>query len=453
MSLPRDRAAAHNAIIAWFRAALAAVEPEHATRDAIGWRGDVLRVGTAERPLSGRIYVVGVGKAAVPMARGVEAVLGDRIAGGLVVTKDGHVVGKRPERIEVVEAAHPVPDQRGLAAGQRILDLVRAVEPEDRVLAIISGGGSALLEALRPPTTLSDLQAVTSVMLKAGAPITDLNAVRSALSLMKAGGLRAASGAPMDTLILSDVLGNDPRVIASGPTVPGEPLPSRAQRALGILEQYGLLERVPESVLTALREAANTAVAPENDSHDGADDALVIVGDNAKAVAACADAARAHGLNVRCPEQWQQREGEASELGRAFVADLLAASAETDAVVGGGEATVTVRGHGLGGRNTEFALAAALALAEAGDDEWVVASLATDGQDALTGVAGAIADGGTVRRAVAAGVDPHDSLRRNDSYAVFAAAGGLVDVGPTGTNVNDLYVAVRRRAVTAREIN
>jgi glycerate-2-kinase len=444
--VPVNLAAAQEAIIAWFRVALDAVEPERATRAAIRIEDSTLWIGQTKHDLPRRIYIVGAGKAAVPMARGVEAALGDRITGGLVVTKDGHVIGQRPARIAVVEAAHPVPDQRGLDAGQRILDLVASLTSEDRVIAVISGGGSALLEALRPPMTLDDLQTLTSLMLHAGAPITDLNAVRSALSLMKAGGLRVACPAPMDTLILSDVLGNDPRVIASGPTIPSEPLPVRALRAMEILRRYDLLDRVPSAVRGTLETATSTLSETAELMERAADDAIVIVGDNAKAAAAFARAARADGLGVERPAKWQQREGEAARLGREFVLDLLALPAAVDVVVGGGEATVTVRGDGRGGRNTEFAVAAALALTDAGNDDWIVASLATDGQDALTGVAGAIADGQTVQRAAAAGVDAHAALQRNDSYAVFEAAGGLVNVGPTGTNVNDLYVALRRQS-------
>jgi hydroxypyruvate reductase len=304
------------------------------------------------------------------------------------------------------------------------------------VVALISGGGSALLEAPVDGVALSELALMTDLLLRAGAPIHALNAVRAPLSRVKSGGLRqCAPEADWVTLILSDVLSNDPRVIASGPTLVTQADPARA---LAVLEQFEVIDDVPLSILRALNRAVG---APEVGVSGR--NVLLIVGDNGSAVSAAAEFAEKEGHNARIV--WRAVEGEAAELGRAWV-DLAAhAAGFADVLLGGGEATVTVRGSGLGGRNTEFALAAALELERRSMNDWLIASLATDGQDALTGVAGAIADAETCRRARERGIQPEAALRDNDSLSVFVAAGGAVDTGPTGTNVNDIYIAYRAR--------
>ncbi len=432
----RDLAAVRWSIERWYRVALEAVEPAAAVRRHLERDGTLIVVGGRRVPVPGRLVAVGVGKAAVRMALGLEAVLGELVSEGLVITKDGHAEGERPQRVRVAEAAHPIPDERGVRATREVLDLVAGLGSDDVVVALISGGGSALLEAPRPPVTLADLATVTDLLLRVGAPIDHLNAVRTPLSLVKGGGLRQAAGpATVVTLVLSDVLGNDPRVIASGPTIPAAQDP---EVALEILATYGLTDRVPSSVVDVLEATKDQEREPAPDAEA---DVLVVVGDNRRAVEATAEATEAEGLRTRVV--WRDRRGEASDLGQAWVESAVQTEADVDVLLGGGEATVTVRGEGIGGRNTEFALAAALALDGRGDEQWAVASLATDGQDGPTGVAGAIADGGTVRRARAHGVDPVAALRDNDSRRVFEAAGGLVTPGPTGTNVNDLYLAVR----------
>jgi len=418
----------------WFQAALAAVEPEAAVRRHLSRTSSSLEVAGGIIPVHGQLIVVGIGKAAVPMVRGAMAVCGDLISAGLVITKDGHVTGPALTGIEVREARHPVPDERGVAATREMLDLLEPLGADDVVLALISGGGSALLEAPRAPVTLDDLGQVTQLLLRAGAPIQDLNTVRTPLSLVKGGGLRRAAGAAtMVTLILSDVLGNDPAIIASGPTVVGAPRPDAA---LALLNQYGELDRVPRTVLDTLN-----ADLIDGDAIDDASTILEVIGDNDAAVAAVAEAARSDGFE---PEfVWEGQTGEASQLGRQWAELCVNAARHQRLLLGGGEATVTVTGSGIGGRNTEFALAAALELVERGDREWLVASLATDGQDGMADAAGAIAAASTIERAVAADCDPAAALVDNDSLRVFDTAGGAVRPGPTGTNVNDLYIALR----------
>jgi glycerate 2-kinase len=433
MSVDPDLERARSVIERLFQAALAASDPVTAVREALVWNGQDLIVEGQRIAAPEGIHLVAVGKAAAAMTDGALAALGGAVVSGVVITKDGHVDRELPERIQVFEASHPIPDQRGVDATQVMLQSLRSLPPGVAVLALISGGGSALLEAPRDGLTLDDFQQTTAALLRAGAPIDALNAVRSPLSQVKAGGLRqAAPGHAWATLILSDVLGNDPRVIASGPTVPGRNDPALA---LETITRFGVETQVPAAVMETL-QAMTLQPQPADDR-----DLLVIVGENARAVSAAAERARDEGLR---PEiVWRAREGEARELGREFVRLAMLAPGEVDLLLGGGEATVTVTGDGVGGRNTEFALAAALALEELDETGWVIASLATDGQDALTGLAGAIADGGTCQRAREAGVDPLVALAESDSKRVFDAAGGAVETGPTGTNVNDLYFALR----------
>ncbi len=428
--------AARAAISRWFAAALDAVDPAAAVSRALASGS-----GRWAAPGRGRVLLVAVGKAADPMARAAIHHLGESLAAGVVITKDGHLTGPFPPPVVAFEAAHPVPDERGVAATERVLDLVRGAGPDDLVLALISGGGSALLEAPRPPLTLADVAMTTDLLLRAGAPIQHLNAVRTPLSQVKGGGLRAAApNARFATLVLSDVLGNDLRTIASGPTIPAT-LDGAA--ALDLLARYDIAERVPPAVIEVLERIA--ADPDREDEAAATRDVTVIVGDNAKAVEAARLAAGRDGL--RAATIWAEREGEAGDLGRAWVDACRAAGSDADVILGGGEATVTVRGDGVGGRNTEFALAAAISLTDGGDSDWLVASLATDGQDGPTDVAGAIADGGTIERARATGIDPERALRENDSLAVFEAAGGIVAPGPTGTNVCDIYIGVRASAI------
>jgi glycerate 2-kinase len=416
-----------------FQAALAASDPVEAVRGALVWNGRDLIVEGQRLAAPEGVHLVAVGKAAAAMTAGALSALGRAVVSGDIVTKDGHVDRTLPERIRVFEAGHPIPDQRGVDATQAILRSLRTLPPGVAVIALISGGGSALLEAPRDGLTLDDFQQTTAALLRAGAPIDALNAVRAPLSQVKAGGLRqAAPGHPWATLILSDVLGNDPRVIASGPTVPGRNDPGLA---LETIARFGVEAQIPEAVMATLRGMTYQPQAPDER------DLLVIVGENARAVSAAYERARHEGLQAEVV--WRAREGEARELGEEFVRLATLAPDEIDVLLGGGEATVTVRGDGVGGRNTEFALAAALSLERLGETGWVIASLATDGQDALTGLAGAIADANTCARARAAGVDPEKAMAESDSKRVFDVAGGAVDTGPTGTNVNDIYFALR----------
>lgn len=423
-------------IEAIYLAALKAVDPRAAVRGAFHVQGSAVAIGDLNIGNFGRVLVVAIGKAAAGMALGALDVLGAEIDQGIIVTKDGMLGNERPPGFQCFEAGHPIPDHRGVAATRAVLRAVRELDDGDLLIALISGGGSALLESPVSPLTLDDIQQTTRLLLRAGAPIDDLNTVRSVLSDVKGGGLRrAAGGAVVASLILSDVLGNDPAVIASGPTILAMADHGAAE---AVLCRYGVMDRVQENVREVIRQAS----ANQRDKITADRDIWRIIADN-RTFLEGAEAAARH-LGLRPTILWRDKEGEAADLAREFVAACDRLPDDIDVVLGGGETTVTVRGTGVGGRNTEFALAAAIAL-DRTKSPWHVASLASDGDDAETGAAGAIANVETVALARARGVDPVLALADNDSARVFAVAGGLVTSGPTGTNVNDLYIAVRDR--------
>lgn len=428
-------ATARASIERWFQAGLAAVDPYQATASELRRLDNGIEIDGEVIPLadSATVVALAIGKAAAPMARALDHVMGDRLDRRLILTKDGHLAGA-PDGWRQFEASHPVPDVRGVAATKVILEALAGLSADDLVIVLVSGGGSALLEAPRSPLGLDDIRQVTDLLLRAGAPIHDLNAVRSELSQVKGGGLRRTIGeATCISLILSDVLGNDPTVIASGPTILREPRPDRA---LKLIASYGIEDKLPSSILDLLRQT-DSGSAPVPISNR---DRYLIVGDNQILVDTIAGAARSEGHRVAVV--LEEAEGEASGLARRFVELAASQPEDVDVIVGGGESTVTVLGDGVGGRNTEFALAAAEDLAQRSLD-WVVASLASDGQDGANDAAGAIADRLTIERGEAKGMSATEVLRNNDSGSYFAALNELVVTGPTGTNVNDAYIAVR----------
>ena len=391
-------------------------------------------------PAAGRVQVVGAGKASGAMAAAAEHVLGDRIAGGLVVVKDGYRVPTR--RVQLVEAGHPVPDARGEAAAQRIRAIAEAAGANDLLLVLISGGGSALTPAPAPPVTLADKQAMTRLMLTAGANINQLNAVRKHCSLLKGGQLaRAAAPAPVHALLLSDVIGDPLDVIASGPTAPDA---STFGEALGILERFDLLSRAPASIVERLERGRRGAI-PETPKPD---DPIfrrvrnVVIGNNRLVVDAAADEAVRLGYGPHVLTR--SLEGEAREVAARLVAlareirDGRGQVAAPACIIAAGETTVTVRGRGRGGRCQEFALAAALALD--GVDGVVALAAGTDGTDGPTDAAGGIVDGTSAGRARALGEDPRARLDDNDANPLLAALDDLVVTGPTNTNLLDLYL-------------
>lgn len=387
----------------------------------------------------GRTVVVGAGKAAAKMAQAVE----DHWPGslqGLVVTRYGH--GAPCRRIEVVEAAHPVPDAAGQQAAARILEMVQGLSADDLVLCLISGGGSALLALPAPGLTIDDKRAVNRALLKSGANIAEMNCVRKHLSAIKGGRLAvAAAPANIVSLLISDVPGDDPAVIASGPTVAD---PTTFADAVAVLAKYDIAE--PASVLAHLRAARDETPKPGDLRLARAD--TRIISRPQDALEAAAAAARYAGVTPVILGDSIEGEARDVALVHAGIARQVRRHGQpTQApavLLSGGETTVTVRGKGRGGRNAEFLLALAVAL----DGEPGIHAVAcdTDGIDGTEDNAGAVLHSDSLVRASALGLDPRRALADNDGYGFFAALGDLIITGPTRTNVNDFRAILIERA-------
>jgi glycerate 2-kinase len=433
-------------------AALSAVDPAAAVKRYMQRDGASLRIAgevwTDESSIN-RVMLLAVGKAAVPMAAAaVEVLTGgdpDKLADvrGLVVTKYDHAAEHGlPSALEVIEAGHPLPDANGLRAGEAVIASLKGLTKQDRVLLLLSGGGSSLLPAPVDRVTLDDLQALTQLLLGAGATIHEINTIRKHLSRLKGGQLaRLAAPAPLAALLLSDVVGDRLDVIASGPAAPD---PTSYRDALEIVERYGLTERVPAAVTAHLREGQEGRWDETPKPGDPLFDSVrnVIVGSNHQAASAAVTQATALGYHSLLLTTFV--EGEAREVSRVAVALVKGIRthgnplAPPACLVWGGETTVTLRGKGKGGRNQELALAAALGLD--GIDGVAVMALATDGTDGPTDAGGAIVDGSSAGHAAALGWNLYATLAENNAYPLLDATGDLLRIGPTGTNVNDLLV-------------
>ena len=422
-----------------FRAAVRAANPAEAVLRHAKIGGGVLTAGRRKYRLSEfeNIYVIGAGKAGAQMAQAVEKLLGRRITAGLVNIKYGHAA--RLRRIELNECGHPLPDAKGEHGAARIAQLAQHASARDLVICLVSGGASALLPLPAPPVTLADKQATTRLLLNCGADIHEINCIRKHISLVKGGQLaRLAYPATVLTLILSDVIGDDLDVIGSGPTVPDR---TTFLDARAILEKYAIWAGVP----AAIRERLSSG-APETPKPGDAIFAKVqnlIVASNRLAVDAAMREARALGFNTMALSTFI--EGEAREVARVHAAiakEIRAAHRPLKppaCVISGGETTVTMRGAGLGGRNQEFTLAAAIEIA--GLKDVAILSAGTDGSDGPTDAAGAIADGTTLRRS---NLNAGSFLANNDSYRFFDSVGDLIKTGPTGTNVADVQIVLVR---------
>lgn len=423
-----------------FAGALDRVDPSRLVAGAVRIDDGAVVIDGARYPVtaSARLVVIAFGKASLGMARGIEDALGDRIDRGVVVTKQGSPAPVRPlSRFRVVEASHPVPDEASLEAARLILDTVAGLSADDLVLVLISGGGSALIEMPVHGVSIADLAEITNLLLRAGVDIRTLNRVRRRLSLIKGGGLaRAAFPARVVNLIISDVLGNPVEVIAGGPTVA---LAEDEASPEAVIRRLGIWNALPEPIRFALRGVVPSRSAAGVQALQG-----LILADAGTAADGATGAAREIGY---APVVLGTRfEGEAREFGRFWAAiarhaRLTGGPFQRPAcLIGTGELTVTVRGDGTGGRNTEMALAAALEIADV--PGVAIASLATDGEDGVTGAAGGVVTGSSFDLAVRTGLDPAALLANNDSLRFLDATTGLVVTGPTGTNVNDLYLAL-----------
>ncbi|MGD0360369.1 MAG: glycerate kinase [Bryobacteraceae bacterium] len=413
--------------LAIFKAALRAANPEQAV---------AVRLAREDFSRYRHIYIVGAGKAGAAMARAAERVLGRRVTAGLLNVKYGHVAPLR--RVGLNECGHPVPDERGVEGARRIAALVAGAGSDDLVLCLISGGASALLPLPADPVTLHEKQEVTKLLLACGAGIHEINAVRKHISQIKGGQLaRLAYPARVLSLLLSDVIGDDLDVIGSGPTAPDG---STFADARAVLEKYGILAQAPASIRDRLQRGSRGEIAetPKRGDRLFARVRNVVIGSNRLAVDAAAARARALGLHTLVLSTFV--EGETREVARmhaAIAKEIVHAGRPLKppaCVITGGETTVTLRGDGLGGRNQEFVLSAAIDIA--GLPNVVVLSAGTDGSDGPTDAAGAIADGRTATRKPGAA----EFLARNDSYRYFESLGDLIVTGPTNTNVMDVHL-------------
>jgi len=409
-----------------FQAAVDAVEPNALVRSWL-----------EHHPLSGSrgyVRVGGAGKAAARMAAGCEAALGAARVGGLVIVPDGCQVPLASVALRL--AGHPLPDQRGVAATAELCEILAAANGP--ALCLVSGGASSLLCEPRPPVSLAEKTAVNRLLLASGADIGEVNAVRKHLSGVKGGGLlRRTRTRPVVTLALSDVVGDDPSTIGSGPTTPDS---STFADALAVLRKYDIVERVPPTVRSLIERGAKGGVAetlkPGEPSAAGAE--TVIVGSNRIALTAAAEEARRLGYVPRLDPR--PVVGDTAVAARRWLADMRSeVDGQRVCAIAGGETTVTLVGSGRGGRNQEFALALAEPLA---GGAIAVLSAGTDGIDGPTDAAGAFVDGQTCARAAAAGLTPSAALVANDSYAFFDRLGDLLRCGPTGTNVMDIKLAL-----------
>jgi len=416
-----------------FRAAIRAVDPYKTVRQKCPGIRCIYQNGDYER-----LVTLGFGKAAVPMARALEDGLDELLESGLAVTKYGHTSSIPLEKIRVLEAGHPLPDENGIRATEEIIRLAASADERTLVVALVSGGGSALLTSPVAGVSLDAKRRTTDLLLRGGADIHALNTVRKHLSRVK-GGRLAETIYPGRTvsLILSDVIGDNPEVIASGPTAPDS---TTFGEALAILERLDLAGRIPPEVETHIAAGA-TGKIPETPKWLSPAFNLVdnrIIGSNRTALEAAAEVSRAFGCSVEIlPDAVQ---GEASEAGRMLAAlaraRKVSGSAKPLCLLAGGETTVTVKGKGTGGRNMELALAFALEIA--GVPGITLLSAGTDGGDGPTDAAGALVDGNSIK--VAGRDTALARLADNDSYTFFRENGGLFITGPTGTNVMDIQI-------------
>jgi len=426
--------------LAILSAALASVDPVVAVRRYLSLEDDSLYVSGRTYDLSQfrHIHVVGAGKASGAMAQALEEMLGERLTSGLVNVKYGYLAPT--QRVRLQEAGHPLPDEAGLSATGKIVDLLRETGEDELVISLISGGGSALLTSPWEGISLEEAKRLTEALLRCGATINEINAVRKHISQVKGGRLaRLTHPASLVTLILSDVVGDPLDMIASGPTVPDSTTYAEAWQ---VLERYKLIEEVPPTILRHLElgKAGQVEETPKKGDTAFEGTYNLVIGNNRQAALAALE--KAQGLGFKALLLTTYLEGEARE-----VAKVLAALAKEVVQYGqpvsppaclvlGGETTVTVKGEGKGGRNQEMALASALAIE--GMEDVLILCAATDGSDGPTDATGAMAEGDTVARARELGLDARAYLANNDSYHLFQALGDLIITGPTNTNVNDL---------------
>jgi len=391
-----------------------------------------------------RVFVVGGGKASGYMAEALEDILGERIDEGIIVVPHGTAGKFKTRVVKIHEASHPIPDEKSVEGARKIVETTGKADENDLVICLISGGGSSLMAYPRDGLSLEDKRKVTDILLKSGATINEINAVRKHLSKFKGGNLaRSAYPATLISLLLSDVIGDPLDVIASGPTVPDS---TTFKDAINVLKKYEVWNKVPEAVRSILLKGEKGLIEETPKSDDKAFKKVhnYVIGNNRIACLSAINELKKDGLNTLLLTS--QIEGEARDVGimiSAIAKEIILSGNPVQRPAGiviGGETTVTVRGEGIGGRNQEIALSSALKIS--GLKGVVIASVSTDGIDGPTDAAGAIVDGNTISRSKSKGLNAEKYLQNNDSYSFFKELGDLVFSGPTGTNVNDISILV-----------
>jgi len=420
-----------------FLAGLSGVEPYSLVKRKVRLEGDILKVEQLELDLSqfGSIYLVGAGKAFAAQAKAIEEILGQKIKAGIGVTKYGHTLPL--ERIKLFEAGHPLPDKEGGQATEAILGLLSEAKEEDLILCLLSGGGSALLFAPVRGISLEEIAQLNAALLSCGAKIDEINAVRKHLSSVKGGQLaKRAYPARLVSLILSDVIGDPLDVIASGPTTGDE---STFADALKVLKRYDLEDKVPTAILSHLQRGEPETPKKEDKIFERVTN--IIIGNNRQALYAARDKARELGWTPLILTS--EMEGEAKEAAKVFASICKEIRSSSNpmsppaCILAGGETTVTLKGDGRGGRNQEFALAAAMQIK--GFEEITILAAGTDGTDGPTEAAGAVVDGKTLSKI---DKDPEEYLKNNDSYHFFKDSPCHLITGPTRTNVMDMVIGL-----------
>ena len=426
------------------KAALNAVDPYQLIREQVIHKGDTLVVSEKEHiELSqfDRIFLCGAGKGAAPITRAMEELLSDRLDGGDIIVKYDHLA--ELQKINLHEAAHPVPDENGLRSTEILLTNLDNLTERDCVFVLLTGGGSALLESLPDEIKLDDLQKLSSVLLQCSATIHEINCIRKHISLIKGGQLaKKIYPARCVTLALSDVIGDDLSVIASGPTSPD---PTTFDDALAILEKYNVTDKIPTVILNHLKRGSEGKIpdTPKREDQVFKKVTNIVIGNNRLALNKAKETAESLGFKTIILTS--MLEGEAREIARV-VASIISEVQVTGTpikkpacILLGGEPTVKIQGTGKGGRNQELALAVALSNI---NEPYVCVSVGSDGTDGPTDAAGAIVDHTTLSRAESAGLNAQKYLKNNDSYNFFAPLGDLIITGPTGTNVMDVIFAL-----------
>lgn len=430
-----------------YTAAIRAADPAVAITRCLQRRGNTLTVEGArgvvrEYHLENyrHVLVVGAGKATAPMAKAIESILGERLGIGCVCVKEGY--GEDLSKIEIVEASHPVPDERGRAAALKIRELLAGADERDLVISLISGGGSALLPLPPDPITLEEKRRTTELLLRSGASIREVNAVRKHLSLVKGGNLaKAAMPATVINLMISDVVGDDIDVIASGPFAPDA---STFNEAWDVLMRYGIDTAAPSSVVERIQRGAKGRIEENPGPGSQVFRGVLnhIIASSIDALRAAKEEAAQRGYHALILSSMIEGDTKDAAFWHSRIAREVAASsnpvAKPACIVSGGETTVTVTGDGLGGRNMEFAVQAALFID--GAEGIIMASVGSDGSDGPTDAAGAAVDGSTAQRARESGVNIEDFIARNDSYHFHQKMGSLIVTGPTNTNVMDIRI-------------